>query len=134
MRSDDGTVAGGFEASWSTEIANEPACIICDAGSFRNDGVDSKCSACPAKSTSVAGSSVCSCERNTWMDSSSNPLSCVQCLADTFSAAGSTINTCVSCPEAYDAHVLTESYLKIAQMRASNLFNDNKLCLSVDCD
>ena len=86
-------------------------CVQCTAGSYSPDPTESSsCLSCPANSTSLAGSTFCSCNEGTYMNSAGDR--CLPCPEKSTSIEGSTFcsceagtylysdyNNCVQCPQ-----------------------------------
>ena len=73
------------------------SCVDCAAGYFSGEGTSS-CDACPAHSTSTAGSTVCTCDAGYFGDGTS---SCDPCPAHSTSAAGSADMASCTCHWGY---------------------------------
>ena len=68
-------------------------CFECSAGTYSPDPTSStSCSSCPSHSTSLAGSTFCSCNEGTYMNSAGNR--CLTCPEKSTSKKGSTFCSC----------------------------------------
>ena len=70
-------------------------CYECSAGTYSPDpSTSSSCSPCPTNSTSLAGSTFCSCNEGTYMNSAGNQ--CLTCPEKSTSQKGSAFCSCVA--------------------------------------
>ena len=77
------------------KLVSSNTCVQCTAGTYSPDPSESSsCLSCPANSTSLAGSTFCSCDEGTFMNSTADQ--CLACPEKSTSKKGSTFCSCVA--------------------------------------
>ena len=77
------------------KLESSKTCVQCAAGSYSPDPTESSsCLSCPTNSTSLAGSTFCSCEEGSYMNFAGDQ--CLTCPEKSTSKKGSTICSCKS--------------------------------------
>ena len=77
------------------KLESSNTCVPCTAGTYSPDPTESSsCLSCPTNSTSLAGSTFCSCNESSYMNSAGDR--CLTCPEKSTSKKGSTICSCIS--------------------------------------
>ena len=77
------------------KLESSTTCVQCTAGTYSPDPSESSsCLSCPSNSTSLAGSTFCSCNEGTYMNSAGDQ--CLTCPEKSTSKKGSTFCSCIA--------------------------------------